>query len=55
MEMSKDEAYKGVHKKITPVEGEQGAAKDAGGTPNENFGHGSAKSAGVAGQIPKEA
>lgn len=49
----KDEAGKAVHKKIKGVEGEQGAAKSAGSdAPGKNFGHSSAKSAGVSGQIP---
>ena len=51
----KDEAAKAVDAKIKPVEGEQGAIKEAGGEPNKNFGHGSASSAGTSGQIPKEA
>ncbi len=49
-------AQKAVEKKIAPVEGEQGASKDAGSVePNKNFGHSSASSAGVSNQIPGEA
>lgn len=50
-----DEAEKAIKGKIAPVEGEQGAAKEAGSAPPENFGHSSTPSAGVSGQIPKEA
>ncbi len=50
-----DTAEKAVLKKIAPVEGEQGAIKEAGSEPNKNFGHGSASSGGVSGQIPGEA
>ena len=50
----KNEAGKAVEKKIAPVEGEQGAAKEAGSEPNKNFGHGSASSGGTSGSIPKE-
>jgi hypothetical protein len=54
--MAKNEAGKAVEKKIAPVEGEQGASKDAGSVePNKNFGHGSASSGGVSSQIPGEA
>jgi hypothetical protein len=53
--MPKDSAGKAVEKKIAPVEGEQGAAKEAGSAPPPSFGHGSASSAGTSGQIPKEA
>ena len=49
-----DEAEKGVQSKIASVESEQGSAKEVGTEPNEDFGHGSAKSAGVSGQIPGE-
>jgi len=52
--MEKDVAAKAVDKKIAPVTSEQGAAKEAGSKPPENFGHGSVKSAGTAGQIPGE-
>ena len=51
----KDSAGKAVEKKIAPVQSEQGATKDVGSAPPKNFGHGSASSAGVGGQIPKEA
>jgi hypothetical protein len=50
----KDSAGKAVEKKLSSVEPEQGAPKDAGSKPPSNFGHGSAKSAGVSGSIPKE-
>ena len=50
-----DEAGKAVKKKIAPVQSEQGETKNVGAEPNKNFGHGSASSAGVGGQIPKEA
>ncbi len=48
----KEEAKKAVERKIKPVEGEQGAPKSAGATPNKNFGHGRSPSAGTSGQIP---
>lgn len=49
-------AQKAIEKKIAPVEGEQGASKEAGSvSPPDNFGHGSAKSGGVSNQIPGEA
>jgi len=51
----KDEAGKAVSQKIKGVEGEQGATKEAGGEPPENYGHASAPSQGVSGSIPKEA
>jgi hypothetical protein len=51
----KNEAEKAIEKKIAPVESEQGMAKEAGGEPPENFGHGSASSGGTSTQIPKEA
>lgn len=50
----KNEAESAVEKKIAPVEDEQGSIKEAGADPPENFGHDSAKSAGVSGQIPGE-
>lgn len=53
--MVKDAASAAVEKKIAPVVGEQGAIKEAGSAPPENFGHSSASSAGTSGQIPKEA
>jgi hypothetical protein len=51
----KDSAAKAVEKKIGPVESEQGAPKDAGSAPPPSYGHGSASSGGVSGQIPKDA
>ena len=51
----KDSAGKAVEKKLGSVEGEQGAPKEAGSAPPSSFGHGSAKSEGVSGSIPKEA
>jgi len=51
----KNEAAKAVEKKISPVEGEQGAVKEAGSTPPPSYGHGSASSGGTSGQIPKDA
>ena len=51
----KNEAGKAVEKKLSSVEPEQGAPKDAGSEPPKDYGHGSVPSAGVAGQIPKEA
>lgn len=53
--MAKNEAGAAVEKKIAPVEGEQGAAKEAGSAPPPSFGHGSAPSGGTSGSIPKEA
>ncbi len=50
----KNQAGKAVEKKLGSVEGEQGAPKEAGSKPPQNFGHGSAKSSGVSGSIPKE-
>ena len=50
----KNEAEKAVETKLSSVEGEQGAPKEAGSKPPENFGHTSAKSEGVSGSIPKE-
>ena len=50
----KNSAEKAVEKKLSSVEGEQGAPKDAGSAPPPSFGHGSAKSQGVSGSIPKE-
>lgn len=50
----KNTAGKAVEKKLGSVESEQGAPKEAGSKPPENFGHGSTPSAGVSGQIPKE-
>jgi len=51
----KNEAGQAVEKKLASVEGEQGAPKEAGSQPPPSFGHGSAKSEGVSGSIPKEA
>lgn len=51
----KNEAGNAVEKKLSSVEGEQGAPKEAGSAPPPSFGHGSAKSEGVSGSIPKEA
>jgi len=51
----KDSAGKAVEKKLSSVESEQGAPKEAGSAPPKNYGHGSASSAGVSGSIPKEA
>lgn len=48
----KNEAEMAVEKKIAGVEKEQGDAKAPGSEPPKNFGHGSASSAGVSGQIP---
>ena len=47
-------ADKAVRSAVKPVENEQGAAKEAGGSPPASFGHTSAKSAGVSGSIPKD-
>jgi hypothetical protein len=55
MDYGKNSAHKAVHKKIAPVQREQGASKEAGSKPPPSYGHGSASSAGVSGQIPKEA
>ena len=52
--LMKNTAGKAVEKKLKSVESEQGAPKSAGAKPNKNFGHGSAKSGGVGGSIPKE-
>lgn len=46
------EAMAAVNAKISSVESEQGSPKSVGSEPPDNFGHGSAKSAGVGGQIP---
>ena len=51
----KNQAEMAVNKKIAPVEGEQGAAKEAGSMPPKSFGHASASSGGVGKSIPKEA
>jgi len=51
----KDSAGKAVEKKLSSVEAEQGAPKEAGSAPPPSFGHSSAKSEGVSGSIPKEA
>jgi len=51
----KNQAGKAVEKKLAGVEKEQGAPKAAGSKPPKNYGHSSAKSAGVSGSIPKEA
>lgn len=48
----KNQAEKAVEKKIMGVESEQGSPKDVGSEPPKNFGHSSAKSAGVGGSIP---
>lgn len=45
-------AAKAIQGKISGVESEQGDTKSIGAEPNENFGHKSAPSAGVSGQIP---
>jgi hypothetical protein len=50
----KNEAGKAVEAKLSSVEGEQGAPKEAGSAPPSNFGHDSAPSAGTSGSIPKE-
>ena len=50
----KNQAAKAAEKKLSSVEGEQGAPKEAGSEPPPKFGHGSAPSAGVSGSIPKE-
>ena len=50
----KNEAGKAVEQKLGSVESEQGSPKDVGSEPPSNFGHGSAKSDGVSGSIPKE-
>jgi hypothetical protein len=50
----KNEAASAVEKKLSTVESEQGAPSGIGTEPAENFGHGSAKSEGVSGSIPKE-
>jgi len=50
----KNEAEKAVEKKLSSVEGEQGAPKDVGSKPPKNFGHDSASSGGVSESIPKE-
>ena len=50
----KNEAEKGVMAKLAAVESEQGDAKSVGSEPPKSFGHGSAKSEGVSGQIPVE-
>lgn len=50
----KNEAEKAVEGKLGSVEQEQGAPAEVGSEPPENFGHGSVKSQGVSGSIPKE-
>lgn len=50
----KNEAEKAVEAKLGSVESEQGAPKEAGSEPPPSFGHGSVKSEGVSGSIPKE-
>ena len=52
----KNEAEKAVEKEMSVVESEQGYADTTGKSvdPNKNFGHASAASAGIAGQIPGE-
>lgn len=44
-----NEAEAGIQKKVAEVESEQGSIRDVGAEPNANFGHGSAASAGTAG------
>jgi len=51
----KNSAGKAVEKKLSGVEKEQGAPKEAGTKPPKTYGHGSVKSGGVSGSIPKEA
>jgi len=50
----KNEAGKAVETKLSSVGGEQGAPKEVGSEPPPSFGHGSAKSEGVSGSVPKE-
>lgn len=50
----KNEAEMAVEKKLAGVESEQGSPKDVGTEPPKSYGHGSAKSEGVGGSIPKE-
>lgn len=50
----KNQAKSAVEKKLSSVEGEQGAPKEAGSAPPKDYGHSSAKSDGVSGSIPKE-
>jgi hypothetical protein len=50
----KNEAEAAVVSKLGSVESEQGSPKEVGSEPPESFGHGSAKSEGVSGAIPKE-
>jgi len=50
----KNEAEAAVTKKLSGVESEQGSPKDVGAEPPKTYGHGSAKSEGVSGSIPKE-
>ena len=51
----KNEAERAVEAKLSSVEGEQGSPKEVGSEPPKSYGHGSAKSEGVSGSIPKEA
>lgn len=51
----KNEAGAAVEKKLAGVESEQGTPKEVGAEPPKSYGHGSAKSEGVSGSIPKEA
>ena len=50
----KNQAEADVVKKLAEVESEQGSPKDVGTEPPATYGHGSAKSEGVSGSIPKE-
>lgn len=50
----KNESEQAVVEKLGSVEGEQGTPKDVGSEPPDSFGHGSVKSEGVSGAIPKE-
>ncbi len=49
--MKYGKAGKAVMKKVSGVESEQGTAKSVGSAPPPNFGHSSAKSAGVSGTM----
>jgi len=50
----KNEAESAVVAKLGSVESEQGSPKEVGSEPPPSFGHGSVKSEGVGGSIPKE-
>ena len=52
--MAKNEAEAAVVSKLGSVESEQGSPKEVGSEPPASFGHGSAKSEGVSGSIPKD-